>query len=287
MSVTSTLLAVSVTEPLKLRFFQFGLLAAILAMAAGAAVGFPVVMKREAYFGQGVGQAMIAGVAVGAFLDLPAAPSAFLGAAVAAVLITLLGRRRLVGSDTAIAVVASTAFALGVAVISSDRERGINVSNVLFGNVLGVTGGDVLTLLVATVVAWLFTWWAGRRLALSAAVPQVAAAHGVPVARLEFLRTLVLALVTATTVQVVGVTLVVVALVFPAATASLLARTLASTQVTALLTGVLTGAVGMYISYWTDIASGPAIVLTAAGALILAVPSSAILAGRKWAVTSR
>jgi ABC-type Mn2+/Zn2+ transport system permease subunit len=268
------LFAVSITEPLQLRFFQLGLLAAVLTMVAGAGVGFTVVMRREAYFGQGLGQAMIAGVAIGAFLNLPAAPSAFLGAVVAAALIALMSRGRLVGSDTAITVVASTAFALGVAVISSDRDRGVNVSNVLFGNVLGVTGSDIVTLAAAGGIAWGFSWSTARRLALSAAAPQVANAHGVPVARLELLRTLVLALVTAAAVQVVGVTLVVVALVFPAATASLLARTVASVQALSLGIGAVTGAVGMYVSYWNDLASGPAIVLTAATGFVFAAGTS-------------
>jgi ABC-type Mn2+/Zn2+ transport system permease subunit len=252
--------AVSLFEPLQLQFFQLGLLAAVLTLLAGAGVGFTVVLRRETYFGQGVGQAMIAGVAVGTFFELPAAA----GSLAAAAMIAVLARFRRVESDTAIAVVASSAFALGVAVISSDRERGVNITNVLFGNVLGVTVADVATLALAALAAWGLALLAVRRLTLISAAPRVAVAHGVAVARLELARTVTLAGVTAAAVQVVGVTLVVVALVLPAATAALVARTLLGFHAVAASAAVLVGVVGMYVSYWSDIASGPAIVLTAA-----------------------
>jgi manganese/iron transport system permease protein len=256
--------AVSLFEPLQLQFFQLGLLAAVLTLLAGAGVGFTVVLRRETYFGQGVGQAMIAGVAVGTFFELPAAAAALAGSLAAAAMIAVLARFRRVESDTAIAVVASSAFALGVAVISSDRERGVNITNVLFGNVLGVTVADVATLALAALAAWGLALLAVRRLTLISAAPRVAVAHGVAVARLELARTVTLAGVTAAAVQVVGVTLVVVALVLPAATAALVARTLLGVHAVAASAAVLVGVVGMYVSYWSDIASGPAIVLTAA-----------------------
>lgn len=258
------------TDPLALRFFVFGLLASALALLAGAAAGFGVVLRGESYLGQGIGQAMIAGVAVGSLLGAGVTPAAFAGAALAAICITLISRSKLLRVDTVIAVVSSTSFSLGVAVISSNRSSSVNITNVLFGNVLGVGGTDVLLLGLVALLAWGFAVFTTRRLTLAACAPSVAVAHRAGSARLGAARVLVLAVVVAASVQVVGVTLVVVALVFPAATASLTTRTLFASHLVAAVVACCAALIGMYVSYWADIASGPAIVRTATVLLLAA-----------------
>jgi ABC-type Mn2+/Zn2+ transport system permease subunit len=250
------------TEPFQLGFFVRGLITAVLVLIGGAMLGFGVLTRRTAYFGQGVSQAMLAGVALGASFSLGSTVSAFASALVAAALITLLARTGRIGTDAAIAVVSSAMFSGGVVVISSDRSRAVNLSNLLFGNVLGVTWTELAVLAVAVAGASLFSIRHGRQLALAAIAPQVATAHGVPLHRLELFRQLTLALVTAASVQVVGVTLVVAALVLPAAVGTVLTRTLGGAHVVAVTAACITGVAGLYVSYWFDLASGPAVVLT-------------------------
>jgi ABC-type Mn2+/Zn2+ transport system permease subunit len=250
------------TEPYQFGFFVRGLITAVLVLIGGAMLGFGVLTRRTAYFGQGVSQAMLAGVALGASFSLGSTVSAFAAALVAAALITLLARTGRIGTDAAIAVVSSALFSIGVVVISSDRSRAVNLTNLLFGNVLGVTWSELAVLAVAVAGASCFSIYHGRQLALAAIAPQVAAAHGVPVRRLELLRQLTLALVTAASVQVVGVTLVVAALVLPAAVGTVLTRTLGGAHVVAVTAACITGVAGLYVSYWFDLASGPAVVLT-------------------------
>jgi ABC-type Mn2+/Zn2+ transport system permease subunit len=250
------------TEPYQLGFFVRGLITAVLVLIGGAMLGFGVLTRRTAYFGQGVSQAMLAGVALGASFSLGSTVSAFASALVAAALITLLARTGRIGTDAAIAVVSSAMFSGGVVVISSDRSRAVNLSNLLFGNVLGVTWTELAVLAVAVAGASLFSIRHGRQLALAAIAPQVATAHGVPLRRLELFRQLTLALVTAASVQVVGVTLVVAALVLPAAVGTVLTRTLGGAHVVAVTAACITGVAGLYVSYWFDLASGPAVVLT-------------------------
>ena len=258
-----------VTEPLQVGFFVRGLVAAVLVLVAGSMLGFGVLTRRSAYLGQGVSQSMLAGVALGSLAGITATPSAFLGAGVAAMMIAWLSRVKGLGPEAAVAVVSSAGLSIGVAVISADRSRGVNLTNLLFGNVLGVTWSDIALLSVATGVAVGSAALWGRKLALSASTPQVARAHGVAVRSLELGRVLTLSLVTAAAVQVVGVTLVVAALVLPAAVAALLTRTLGGAHIVAVGTAVLTGVLGLYVSYWMDIASGPAVVL--AGSVLYAV----------------
>lgn len=252
-----------ITDPLSLRFFQLGVLASVLTMIAGSGVGFFVIMRRESYLGHGIGQAMIAGLAVGSLLDVPPAVSALAAAVLAAGLINLFGKTKMFGADVSIAIVSTGVFSLGVAIISANRDRGINITNALFGNVLGVSWLDIATLIAASFVAWGFNYVNGRRLLLATVSPQVAKSHGIRTNQVEFLQGVALAAVVSAGVQVVGVNLVVVALVFPASIAAKLARTLAGVNLVSVISAMGIGVFGMYVSYWADLASGPSIVLVA------------------------
>jgi len=251
------------TEPFQHGFFLRAVLAAVFVLIAASMLGFGTLTKRYAYLGQGVSQSMLAGIAVGTVAGLNGTFSAFVAAVIAALLIAAVGKVNGLGPDAAVAIISSAGLSVGVALISADRTRAVNLNNLLFGNVLGVTWTEVFILAGAATFTSIFCVLNGRRLALSALAPDVAAAHGVPVRRLEMQRLLVVALATSASVQVVGVTLVVAALVIPAATASLLTRTLGATHVVAVVAGAFSAFSGLLISYWFDVASGPAVILTA------------------------
>jgi ABC-type Mn2+/Zn2+ transport system permease subunit len=250
------------TEPLSYSFFIRGILAAVLVLIGGAMLGFGVLVRRSAYLGQGISQSMLAGVAIGAYAGVASTIAAFTAAVIAAIAVKVLSRVGGIGLDASIAVVTSAFFSIGVALISADRSRAVNLNNLLFGNVLGVSWGDVIILAVIIFVTSFFTLLFGRKLALAAIAPQVAEAHGIDVKRIEMLHIITLAMVTAASVQVVGVTLVVAALVIPAAIGLLCSRTLGGIQIVAIIAASLIGVSGLFISYWSDLASGPAVVIT-------------------------
>jgi iron/zinc/copper transport system permease protein len=249
-------------EPLSNTFFIRGMISAIFVMFGGAILGFGVITRRYSYLGQGVSQSMLAGVAVGILVGASPILAAFLAALLSAVLIAQLSRVRGLGTDASVAIVASSAMSIGVIIISADRSRAVNLNNLLFGNILGVNWSEVVILGGSVLLAIIFTLAQSRKLALSAISPTVAEAHGINIKKIELLRLITLSLVTAAAVQIVGVTLVVAALVIPAASASLLARTLGSFYVIASIFALLIGVLGLYISYWYDLASGPAVVVT-------------------------
>lgn len=243
-------------------FFTRGLVAALLVMVGGGILGFGVLTRRFAYLGQGISQSMLAGVAIGSILGLNSTIAAFAGALAAALMIASLARVRGLGSDASVAIVASMAMSIGVAIISTNRSKSVNLNNLLFGNVLGATWGEVILLGIFVTLASSFAVLQGRRLALAAINPLVAEAHGINVGRIEFYRLVTLAMITAGSVQIVGVTLVVAALVLPPAIASLFCRTLGGTHIVAMIAGLMMGVIGLYLSYWYDIPSGPAVVIT-------------------------
>lgn len=250
------------SEPLTTGFFLRGLVAALLVMAGGAVLGFGVLTKRHAYLGQGVSQSMLAGVAIGSIIGLNTTIAAFAAAAGSAAIISSLARVRGIGSDASVAIVASASMSIGVAIISADRSRAVNLNNLLFGNVLGVTWLEVVLLGFIVTLASIFALTQGRKLALASISPVVAQAHGVNVRRIELYRLLTLSMVTAGSVQIVGVTLVVASLVLPPAIASLFARTLGGTHLLAIWVAISIAVIGLYLSYWYNIASGPAVVIS-------------------------
>lgn len=256
-------------DPFDFAFFGRAMIAAVLVGALAGALGPFVIVRRLAYIGQGLSQSILGGVGIALVLGAGLYPGAAVAAAVAALTIDRI-RRIDIPADTAIGIVASVMFAAGVAIISAERSREFNVSNLLFGNILGVTRNDliivaVVTALTATVLAVRF-----KQLVAITHNSAVAAAHGVRTGRIEPLFNVLLAVVVVTALQVLGVLLVAATLLLPAATASLLFPSFGRIVTASILIGMAIGVVGLYLSYYQNIASGPAIVLTGGAAFAAA-----------------
>jgi ABC-type Mn2+/Zn2+ transport system permease subunit len=249
-------------DPFQFEFFTRGLIATVIVGAVCGALGPFVIVRRLAYIGQGLSQSVLGGVGIGLVAGLGLYPSAIAATAVAAALIDRLGRRRGLYVDTAIGIVSTGMFAAGVAVISANRSRALNINNVLFGNVLGVGWTDLIAVgTVAALAAGALAWWY-KSLLFTTHDPEVARAQGVNTARMELLFNVLLAAVIITALQVLGVLLITAVLIIPAATARLVHQDFGDILKTSMAIGVVGGVIGLYVSYYINIASGPAIVLT-------------------------
>jgi manganese/iron transport system permease protein/iron/zinc/copper transport system permease protein len=259
------------TDPLtSYDFFGRALLALMLAGAICGALGGYVVVRRMSYIAHGLSHAVIGGAAVAAVLNVSLLLGAGVWAFLSAVLIDRVGRRRGLYPDTAIGIVTTTSFALGIAIISSARGIRLNLDSFLFGSILGVSASDVaLAAVVATVVAAaLFLRY--QPLLFTTFDPEVASAHGVRVGRYETLLALLLTAGIVVSMRVLGVLLVAAAVVIPPATARLLTHNFARMLPLAAAIGAACAVPGMYASWYLDIAPGPAVVLAQAAALTLA-----------------
>jgi manganese/iron transport system permease protein/iron/zinc/copper transport system permease protein len=190
--------------------------------------------------------------------------------AAAAVLINRVAARRKIGADAAIGIVTTASFALGVALISKVANFTRNFEAALFGNVLAVQGLDLLVLTGAALLTGAVVFLRYRQLLFATFDPEVAQVHGVPLRRMELLFSLVLAVSVIATLQILGATLIAATIVIPAIVARLLTDSFPRMLGLATATGALTGLVGMYVSYYADVASGATIVLTGS-ALFLVV----------------
>jgi len=181
-----------------------------------------------------------------------------------------LSTRGQIKEDTAIGVIFAGAFALGVALLSTTRSYTTDLAHFLFGNVLGVSNSDLwLTAGLGALVLLIIVGFYKEFLVLSFD-PILAETLRLPA---TFLRNLLLVLIAVTIVvslQTVGVALMVAMLVTPAASASLLTRRLPAMMVVSAVIGAFSGVAGLYLSFYRNIASGPAVVLTATAIFVLA-----------------
>lgn len=250
-------------EPLSFGFMQRGLLASVLVAIICGVLGSFVVLKGLAFIGDALAHASFGGVALAFVLGANIYLGAFVFALATALGIGAISQRGRVSADTAIGVLFSGTFALGILIISRVESYTTDLFGYLFGDVLSITGTDLVTITVSGLVVLALVAAFYRRLLFVAFDPTVAAASGVPARGLEYLLLALLGVTIVTAIQAVGIVLVVALLVTPAATASLIARRFHHMILASVLVGCLSALLGIYVSYYLDVASGAAIILVA------------------------
>jgi manganese/iron transport system permease protein/iron/zinc/copper transport system permease protein len=258
--------------PLTETYFQKALIGgSIVAIVAGV-VGCLVVLKRMAFLGDALSHAMIAGVA-GGYLVMKLlfgaeahAPGMLLGSLLAAIatvaLISFVSRISRVKEDTAIGIMYTGIFALGVVAVSIFRHYiHIDLMHFIMGDILGVADSDlwVSAFVAATVLSILILFF--RHFQLATFDPIMAASIGLPVLFIDYVLTTCVSLVVVSAVSMVGVILVVGLLITPAATAYLLSDRLDRMMLLSALFGVTSVIGGLYLCVWMDSAGGGAIML--------------------------
>jgi manganese/iron transport system permease protein len=248
-------------EPLRYDFFVRALIASAMVGAVCAVVGSYVVLKGLAFLGDAISHATFPGIVIAYLWNGPF----YVGAAVAAVGTSLaigwVARRGSLRTDTAIGVLFAGMFALGVFLFSALRGYVADLFGFLFGNVLAIGSDDLVALLFlgALVLGTVGVLW--KELLYATFDPLGAAATGLRVTWLDSLFLALVAMTIVVSLQAVGIILVVAMLVTPAATAQLLTARFVRLVGVAVAVGALAALVGLYVSYWLDVASGATIVL--------------------------
>lgn len=258
--------------PLTETYFQKALIGGSIVAVVSGVVGCLVVLRRMAFLGDALSHAMIAGVA-GGYLVMKMlfgfeahAPGMLLGSLIAATLtvalISFISRISRVKEDTAIGIMYTGIFALGVVAVSIFRHYiHIDLMHFIMGDVLGVATSDlwVSAFVAATVLTVIILFY--RHFQITTFDPIMAASIGLPVLLLDYALTTCVSLVVVSAVSMVGVILVVGFLITPAATAYLLSDRLDKMMALSALFGVTSVIGGLYLCVWLDSAGGGAIVL--------------------------
>jgi ABC-type Mn2+/Zn2+ transport system permease subunit len=257
-------------DPFSLGLFRHGMAIAALAGALCGLLGVYVVLRGMSYIGHGLSHAIFGGAVASYVIKVNFYAGAGVWGFISALMVNRVARRRTIGADAAIGVVTTASFAIGLALISRFRGFTRNFDAALFGNILGVTAGDVWVVAGVTLFAAATVFFTYRKMLFTTFDPEVAEASGVNVSRIDTLFSFVLAAAIVATMNVLGVTLVAAALVVPAVIARMLTNSFSRMLVLSVLIGGLGGFFGMYASWFWNISSGASIVLTEA-ALFLVV----------------
>ncbi|HBB31013.1 MAG TPA: metal ABC transporter permease [Cyanobacteria bacterium UBA8803] len=247
-------------QPFRYEFFSRALLVAMMAGLLCGVMGVYITTRRMSYIAHGLSHAILGGAVLSYVLGL----NFYIGSGIwgfgSALLIQYLTGRRIY-SDAAIGIVTTASFALGVAIISTYRKFSQNFEAALFGNVLGVTPEDLWIVAGVTVVLLGLVFFFYRPLLFWCFDREVAQVHGVPVLAMDTLFALMLATLLVATLNVLGVTLIISAVVIPASIARLLSDRFSAIVFISGALGAAISFVGVYLSYHFDIASGASVVL--------------------------
>ncbi|MGH2544240.1 MAG: metal ABC transporter permease [Ardenticatenaceae bacterium] len=248
-------------DPFTAAFMQRGLLAGILVGIACSVLGTYVVWRGMAFIGDALAHTILPGIVIAFLWGRDILVGALIAGVVAALLIGWLTRRGEVAEDTAIGVVFSGAFALGILLLSTVNSYR-DLTHILFGNILGVDVGDLWLIAGVTLVVTLVVGIFYKELLVTSFDPGHAAVIGLSPDQVRYGLLILLALAIVPGIQTVGVVLVSALLVTPAATAALLTDRLVVMMLIATLISTFATVAGMLASYYADLSAGAAIVLT-------------------------
>ena len=261
----------TIIEPWEFVFMQRALLAATFAALVCSVVGVFVVLRGMAFMGDAVAHSSLAGMSVAYLFGGSIFWGAFAWALPASLAITFISRRANLRLDTAIGIIFASGFAVGIILMSQVNNYTADLFGLLFGNVLGVSWGEILLIgLVAGGVLLVIAAFY-KELLFTAYDATMSAASGIPVRFIQYLLPLLVGVTTVASLKAVGIVLVLALLVTPAATAALVARRLPGIMAFSVLAGLISTVAGLYLSFHADLPTGPSIVVVASGLFLAAM----------------
>ena len=247
------------SEAFEPELMQRALLAGLLASAVTAVVGTWVVLRGLTFLGDALAHGVIPGLALAVLWGFSPFVGAFVAALVMSGAVTVVSRRARVREDTGIGLLFVGMLALGVVIISRSESFATDVTSVLFGDVLGVTTGDLRGQAVSAVVVVAVSLVLYRPFLALAFNEDKAATLGLHPGLAHAALMVLLATAIVASFQAIGTLLVFGLLIGPPATASLLVRRVPLIMATAVALGAAAVVAGLTISYHHDTAGGATI----------------------------
>lgn len=249
-------------DPFRFTFMQMALVTAIIVGIVTSVLSCFVVLRGWSLLGDAISHAVLPGLALAVAFDIPFAVGALASGIGSSLLIGYTEMKARVRNDTAIGIVLTGAFALGLVILSRLRPT-VDVFHVLFGNVLGVTYGDLLFTTLSSALVLAVTSLFIKEIITYTFDPIYARVIGLPTTLIHYMLMGLLSLTIVASIQTVGIILVVSLLITPGATAQMFARDMFQMVYISLTIGLSSVIVGLYISYYLAVSSGGAIALVA------------------------
>jgi len=270
-------------DPWNLQFMQHAFIAIVMVGVICGVTGAFVILRGLAFLGDALAHAIFPGVVISFILGADFLIGALIAAMVITFLIGAVSQGGRLNNDTAIGVLFAGGFALGVAIMSTQKSYTRDLNSFLFGSVLSVTRDDLVLMALIGAVVLLVIFWFRREFTAIAFDRTFAKASGLRIWVFDQLFLVLLALAIVISLQTVGNILVLAMLVTPAATARLLTDRLIRLMIGASLIGAISGVAGLYVSYYQGVPSGSAVVLIETlvfGVVYLLNPRNGVITAR-------
>lgn len=259
-------------EPLQYGFMQRSLIIAILVGLICAVVGSYLMVQRLALLGDAISHSVLPGLAIAFLIGANIFVGAFIAGVISTMAIAWIRTRSPIKEDAAMGIVFSAFFALGITLITViQKDNKIDLNHFLFGNILGVTFSDVRDTAIISAIVLIVVVAFYKELLFYTFDSLGAQASGLPINLLNFGLMVLIALTIVASMKAVGVVLVLSLLITPGATAYLLVKRLHQVMLLGAVLGVIASISGMYLSYFYNLPSGPAIVLVVSGFFLIAL----------------
>lgn len=241
-------------------FLRQSLYAGILVSAICAVAGTFVVLRGLAFAGDALAHGVVPGVAAAMLFGFSGVLGAAIGAGVMMSGVSVVTRRYRLSGDTAIGLLFVGMLALGVIIQSRSRSFAGDLTNILFGEVLGVSNSDLVWQFIALVAVCAIAWFCRRPFLLLSVDDGLTETSGFSVKKYHNIMLAMVALTVVASFQTVGTLLVLGLLIAPAATGALFARRIGTMMVVAAVVGIFSTYVGLLVSYHANVAAGASIV---------------------------
>jgi zinc/manganese transport system permease protein len=267
-----------ITEPFAADFMQRALMGGVLVATICAVVGTWVVIRGMAFLGEAMAHGMLPGVAAASLMGAPVILGAALSAVVMSLGVSFVSRRGRLSQDTSIGLLFVGMLSLGVIIVSHSRSFAVDLTAILFGDVLAIRESDLTMLAIALSVAVLTAAAFHRSFVALAFDPRIATTMNL---RPRLAHVVMIGLVTLAVVAsygAVGSLLVVGLLLAPAVAAGHWARRIPGIMLLATAFGAAAVVLGLLLSWYGNTAAGASIALTA---ICLAVASAVAASVRR------
>ncbi|MCI9016362.1 MAG: metal ABC transporter permease [Clostridia bacterium] len=250
-----------IQEMLSFSFINRAMIVGTLVSLCAALLGVSLVLKRYANIGDGLSHVGFGITTVAAAFGLTPLPIALPGVVIVAIILLKIGNNRKIKSDSAIALISSTALAIGVAVTSVTTGLNTDVCNFMFGSILAMSISDVvLSIIMSIIVLTLFIIYY-RKLFVVTFDEDFSKAIGLNVKRYTNLIAILTAVVIVVGMRMMGTLLISSIIIFPALTAMRICKSFKSVVLCSGIISIVSFLVGLFLSYVYNISTGATIVI--------------------------
>lgn len=248
-------------EFLNYAFMKNAIIAILLATPLFAILGTMIVNNKMAFFSDSLGHSAICGIAIGALFGIVNTNiSMIIFASVFAILLNMVKNKVAYGADTIISVFSSVAIALGLAILNASG-RFNEYSSILVGDILSINWIEITYLFFAFVAILLFWWYNFNKVHSISVNKSLATSKGINAKLIDNIFVILIAIIVMISIRWIGILLINSLLILPAASSRNVSKNMRQYHLFAVILSIFSGVVGLIISYYYNIPTGPMIVI--------------------------